>query len=85
MSSHGQPPFSGVLISPIATKAAWRICVDHIRLWTVVAGKLLSEAIVVIIPTTIQPVIIENIVRLSGRGVSHRELSRTIGVSQGAI
>ena len=29
LSSPGQPSFSGELISPIAPKAVWRICVDH--------------------------------------------------------
>ena len=36
-------------------------------------------------PTTIQPVIIENIIPLSDLGLSQREMSRTIGVSQGAF
>ena len=38
-----------------------------------------------IMPTIIQSVIIENIVQFSGLGISQREVSRTIGVSQGTI
>ena len=48
-------------------------------------AKSLSENIVLIIPTTIQPVIIENDVQFCGLGLSQREMSRTIGVLQGAI
>ena len=36
-------------------------------------------------PTTIQPVIIENRVQFCGLVISQREIMRTIGVSQGAI
>ena len=36
-------------------------------------------------PTATQPVIIENNVQFSGLGLSQKELSRTTGVSQGAI
>ena len=54
----------------------WCICVNHP--WTVVVCKSLSENIIVITPTTIQPVIIENNVQFSGLGLSRREMSRTI-------
>ena len=66
--SSGQPYFSGMLISPIAPKAVWCIYVDHIQLWAVAVYKLLFETMVVIMPTTIQPVIIENNVQSSGLG-----------------
>ena len=73
LSIPGQPPFSRVLITPIAPYAVWHICVDHIQLWAIVVCKLLSETIVVIMPTIIQPVIIENIIQFSGLGLPHRE------------
>ena len=63
----------------------WRICVNHIQLWVDVICKLLIETILAIMPTTIQPVINENIVQFSGLGRSQREMSRTIRVSRGAI
>ena len=82
LSIPGQPSFSGVLISPIVVKAVRRIYVDHIRLWAVVVCKLHSENIVLIMPTAIQPVFIENDVKFPGLGFSHREeMSRTAGVS----
>ena len=52
---------------------------------TVMVCKLLSETIVAIMPTTIQAVIVENNVHVSGLGLSQGEMSRTTGVSQGAI
>ena len=49
----------------------------------IVVCKSLYETIVVIMPTTIQPLTIENIVQFSGFGLSQKEMSRTNGVSQG--
>ena len=69
MSSPGQPSPSGVLISPMAQKAVWHICVDHIQLWAVAVCKVPFQIKVAIMPTNIRPVIIENIVRVL---VSHR-------------
>ena len=83
LCSPGQPSFSRGLISPIAPKAVWRICIDCIQLWAVVVSKLLCETIMVIFSTTIQRAIIENIVQFSGLGLSQMDMSRTIGVSQG--
>ena len=51
-------------------KAVRRICVAQIQMWAVAVCKWLSENIVLIMPTTIQPVIIENDVHLSGLGIS---------------
>ena len=80
-----QPPFSEVLISPIAQKAAWRISVDHTQLWVVAIRILLSHTKVAIMLSNTQPVIIENIIRFSGLGLSQREMSRNTRVSQGII
>ena len=84
LSSPGQPSFPGVLISPISPKEVWRICVDHIKLWAVVVCEVLFNNIVLIMLTTVQPEIIENDIKFSGFGLSQREMSWTIGVSQGA-
>ena len=44
--------------------------VDHIQLGAFVVCKILSESTTLIMPTTIQPVIIENSVQFSGLGLS---------------
>ena len=54
----GRPSFSGVLVSLIAPKAVWYICVYHIQLWAVAVGKLPSQTKVAIMPTNSWPVII---------------------------
>ena len=83
MSSPGQPSPSAVLISPMAQKSVWHICVDHIQLWAVAVCQVPFQTKVAIMPTNIRPVIIENIVRFSSLGLSQREMSRISGVSQG--
>ena len=50
-SCPGQSSFSGVLISPIAPKALWHICVDHILLWIVAVWKLPSQTKVANMPS----------------------------------
>ena len=65
--------FPRVLISPMATKTVWRICIDHIQLWVIVYANYQSQTKVAIIPTNVQPMIIENDVRFSGLGLSQRE------------
>ena len=67
-----------MLISPIAPKAVWRFCVDHIQLWAIAVCKLLSENIVLIMPTTTQPVIMENDIQFYGLGLCQREMPRTL-------
>ena len=62
MSIPGQPSFSRELFSPIAQKGVLCICVAHIQLWAVAVCKLPSEPKVAIMPTTILPIMIENIV-----------------------
>ena len=47
--------------------------------------QIVIKITVPIMPTIIQPIIIENIVQFSSLGLFQREMSRTIGVSLGAI
>ena len=54
LSSSGQLSFSRVLISPIALKAVWWICIEHIQLWAVSVCKLPFETNVAIMSTNIQ-------------------------------
>ena len=68
MSSSGQASFAGMLMSPIASKTVWHICVYHIQLWYIAVCKLPSQTKVAIMPTHIWLVIIENSVRFSGLG-----------------
>ena len=75
LSCPSQPSFLGMLISPSITKPVW-----HIQLWTIAVCKLPSEIKVIIMLTNIRPINIENIVRLSGLGLSQREMSRIPGV-----
>ena len=58
-SSPSQPFFYQVLIFPIAPKAVYRICFDHIQLWAVVVCQLPSQTKLVIMSTNIRPVIIK--------------------------
>ena len=77
--------FSGVLISQIAPKAVWRICVDHIQLWAIAVCKLPLQTKVAIMPTDFRLVIIETIGRFSGHGLSHRGMGRITRVLHGSI
>ena len=72
------PSFPRMLI---ATNVVWRICVADIQLCIVVFCKLTSQAKVAVMPTNIQPLIIENIVQFPGLGLSQS----VTGVSKGAI
>ena len=74
MVDHHFGPVPTSLLSPacwfpqFAPWAVWHICVDHIQLWAVVACKLPSQTKEVIVPINNRPVIIKNIVQLSGFG-----------------
>ena len=76
LSSLGPFSFSGELISPIALK--WRICVAYIQLWVVAVCKLPSPTKLAVIPTNIWPVIIENMVRVSGLGLKQELLCHRV-------
>ena len=78
-------PTPGVLIFSTAPKAVCRICSNSIQRWTVAEYKLPSQTLVVIIPTNIQPVIIEVIVQFSGHGLPRREIPKIAGVSPGVV
>ena len=62
--------FSGVLISPTAPKAVYRICVDHIQLWAVAVCELRSQNKFEIMPTNNRPLLVENIDWLWDCGLS---------------
>ena len=70
LSCPGQPSFSDVLISPIASKSVWRICVDVIQLWAIVVCKVQYQTKVAIMAINIRLVVNEIIVRLSRLGLS---------------
>ena len=72
----------GVLICPTASKTLCRIYIDNILHCTLAVCKLLSQTKVEIMPISIRPVMIKIIVRFSGCGLSHREMSRITGVLQ---
>ena len=82
LSIPSQSYISGVLISPIISNEVWPICADHIQLWAVTVFKLLSQTKVVMMPTNIRPVIIENIVQFTSLWLSKREIMKITGVSQ---
>ena len=86
--STGQPLFLGALIFQLpqfAPRTVCRICVVHIKLWSVALCKLPSQTNLIIMPINIWPVVIENRVWFSDRGLSQREMLRIIGVSKGAV
>ena len=84
LASHGQPSLQGVIASTIAKKSHYVVVmlITFSREPSLYANCHLKVAIM---PTNIQFVIFEHIVRFLGLGFSHREMSRVIGVSQGAL
>ena len=84
LSSPDRSSFSEVLISPVAPKATWRICFDHIPLSATAACKFSSQSKVTIMPVNIPSVIIENTARLSGLGLN-QNMVRISRVSPGDI
>ena len=76
----------GVWISLVAQKTMCRICIQYIQLCAVTMHKLHKfQNKVAIMPANIPPGILELVVRLSGRGLSQRAISRNKRVSQGGI
>ena len=61
---------------PIRPQTVCPFCIDHIQPWAVVVYEIRSETKLVIIPTNIRAVIIENIVQFSDRGLSQKEMSK---------
>ena len=84
LSGPGRSSFSGVLISPVVPKAMWCICVHYIPLWPIAVCEIPSQSKVAIMPINIRSVILENIVQLSGLGLS-QNMKRISGVPQTAV
>ena len=61
------------------------IFIEYIELYAVAVHKLQFQIKVASMPANIPPGILELIVRLSGRGLSQRAISRNTGLSQGGI
>ena len=68
--------YRGVQISLVAPKVLCLICIEYIQLCAVAVHKLQFRNKIAIMPANIPPGILEFIVRLSGRGLSQRAISR---------
>ena len=54
------------LIFPNCSSGSVPLCVDHIKMWAVALRKLPSQTNVVLMPTNIQPAVVENIFQFLG-------------------